>query len=40
MNHTERILEQGQGLVRAIEALEANKPTGWLERVRKIVCFS
>jgi hypothetical protein len=29
---TEKILEQGQALVRAIEALEVIEPTGWVER--------
>jgi hypothetical protein len=32
MTRTERILEQGHALVRAIDALEAVEPTGWLER--------
>ena len=31
-NGTERILEQGQPLVRAIEALETIEPTGPIER--------
>jgi hypothetical protein len=34
MNRTERILEQGQALVRAIEALEVIEPTGPLERAQ------
>jgi hypothetical protein len=32
MNRTERILQQGQALARAIEALEVIEPTGALER--------
>ena len=32
---TERILEQGQALVRAIEALETIEPAGLLERVNR-----
>mgnify|MGYP001145167593 CR=1 FL=1 len=32
---TERILEQGQALVRAIEALETIEPAGPLERVNR-----
>ena len=34
MDQTERILEQGQALVRAIEALETIDPTGPIERVQ------
>ena len=34
MNSTERILEQGRALVRAIEALETIEPTGPIERVQ------
>ena len=34
MNRTERILEQGQALVRAIEALETIEPNGPIERVQ------
>ena len=34
MDRTERILEQGQALVRAIEALETIEPTGPIERVQ------
>ena len=34
MDQTERILEQGQALVRAIEALETIEPTGPIERVQ------
>lgn len=34
MNVTERILEQGQALVRAIEALETIEPTRPIERVQ------
>ena len=34
MNRTDRILEQGQALVRAIEALETIEPTGPIERVQ------
>jgi hypothetical protein len=34
VNRTERILEQGQALVRAIEALETIEPTGPIERVQ------
>ena len=33
MNSTERILEQGKALVRAIEALDTIEPTGPLEQV-------
>ena len=32
MNSTERILEQGKALVRAIESLETIEPTGPLEQ--------
>ena len=34
MNRTEHVLEQGQALVRAIEALETIEPTGPIERVQ------
>jgi hypothetical protein len=34
MNRTEKIVEQGQALVRAIEALETIEPTGPIERVQ------
>lgn len=33
MDETERIVEQGKALVRAIEALETTEPTGPIERV-------
>jgi hypothetical protein len=33
MNVTERILKQGQALVRAIEAMETIEPTGPIERM-------
>ena len=34
MNATEKALEQGQALVRAIEALETIEPTGPIERTQ------
>jgi hypothetical protein len=34
MNGTKKILEQGQAIVRAIEALETIEPTGPIERVQ------
>ena len=34
MDPTERILQQGKALVRAIEALETIEPTGPIERVQ------
>ena len=33
MDQTERILEQGQALVRAIEALDTIEPSGPMERL-------
>jgi hypothetical protein len=34
VNRTDRIIEQGKALVRAIEALETIEPTGPIERVQ------
>jgi hypothetical protein len=34
MNRTERVLQQGKALVRAIEALETIEPAGPIERVQ------